>query len=55
MVLVAKGITCTDILETYTCTYIAATDKLLGVLLVGVHLEQTAHTFLLSGTGIEDI
>ena len=36
-----KGITRADILETYTCAYIATLDFLLRVLLVGVHLEQT--------------
>ncbi len=55
MVFVAKGVAGADILETYTCTDIAATDFLHRVLLVGVHLEKTRNTFLLVTARIEHI
>ena len=44
-----------NILETYTCANVAGTDYVHRILVVGVHLEQTAHTFLLTGTYIIDI
>ncbi len=46
----AQCVTGTDILEAYACAYIAAADHFLCVLLVGVHLEQTAHALFLTGT-----
>ena len=55
MVFVTEGVAGTDVLETYTCAYIAATDHLLGVLLVGVHLEETAYTLLLAGAAVEHV
>ena len=55
VILVTQGITCTDILETNTCTNITTTDYLHRVLLVRVHLEQTRDTFLLARTSIQYI
>ena len=55
LILVAEGVTRTDILEAYTCTDITGIDRLHGNLLVGVHLEQTADTLLLARTGIKDV
>ena len=55
MLLIAEGITGTDILETYTCADITSVDRLHRYLLVGVHLEQTADTLALAGTWIVDI
>ena len=55
MVFVAKRITCTDILETNTCSDITTTNHLHRVLLVRVHLEQTGDTLFLSGTSVQHI
>ena len=46
MIFVAKGVTGADIFETYASADIAAVDRFFCILLVGVHLEQTADTFL---------
>ena len=48
MVLVAEGVAGADILEAYACADVAAADDLFGVLLVGVHLEQTAYALFLA-------
>ena len=55
MLLVAEGITGTDILEAYACAYIAGSNKVHGVLVVGVHLEDTRDTLFLARTGIVNI
>ncbi len=54
-VFVAEGVACADILEAYACTDITAADDILGVLLVGVHLEEAANAFLLAGTCVEHV
>ena len=52
---VGEGITRADVLETNTCTDITGTDYLNGVLLVGVHLEDTRHAFLLTRTYVVNV
>ena len=53
MILVTEGITCADIFETYARTYVACCDNFNGVLLVGVHLEETAYALFLARTWVE--
>ncbi len=55
MVLIAESVAGADILEAHTCAYVAAANHLLSVLLVGVHLEQTAHALFLTRTGVEHV
>ncbi len=55
MVLIAERITRADILETYTCADITGIDAFHRNFLLGVHLEQTAHTLFLARTGIVNI
>ena len=55
MLLVAEGITGTDILEAYACAYIASCDEIHRVLVVGVHLEDTRDTLFLARTGVVNI
>ena len=55
MVLVAEGVAGADVLEADACADVAAADDLLGVLLVGVHLEETADALFLAGAGVEDV
>ena len=55
MLLVAEGITGTDILEAYACAYIAGSDEVHRVLVVGVHLEDTRDTLFLARTGVVNI
>ena len=55
MLLVAEGITGTDILKAYACAYIAGSDEVHGVLVVGVHLEDTRDTLFLARTGVVNI
>ena len=50
-----EGVAGADILETYACADIAAADHFLGILLVGMHLEQTRDTFLLARTAVENV
>ena len=52
MILSAEGIARADILESYTRTYIASADEINGVLVVGVHLEDTRYTLFLARTRI---
>ena len=44
-----------EILEADTRANIAAADGLLGILLVGMHLEETRDALFLAGTGVEHI
>ncbi|CUQ63500.1 Uncharacterised protein [Segatella copri] len=53
--LVTECITCTDILETYTCTDITSIDRLHWDFLLRVHLEQTADTLALARTWVVNI
>ena len=55
MVLVADGITCTQLLEAYCGTDVAGLYEVDGILLVGVHLVQTGHTLFLAGAGVEHV
>ena len=48
----AECITCTDILEAYSGTDITTADFLHRILLIGVHLEQTRDTLLLTRTAV---
>ena len=44
-----------DVLEANTCTNVTCADYVNGVLVVGVHLEQTAHAFFLARANIVDV
>ena len=53
--LVGEGVTGVNVLEADACADVACADAVNGVLVVGVHLEQTAHAFLLAGTDVVDV
>ncbi len=55
MVLVAECVAGADILESDTRADITAADGILGILLVGMHLEETRNALFLAGTGVEHI
>ncbi len=48
LVLVAQRVAGTDIFESYTGANVSRSDKIFRILLVGVHLEETGNTLLLS-------
>jgi hypothetical protein len=48
MIFITQRIARTDVFETNSGAYVAATDKFFGILFVGVHLEQTGNPFFLS-------
>ena len=55
MILVADGVSGTEILESHSRADVSGLDELNRVLVVGVHLVQTRDSLLLSGTDIIDI
>ena len=55
MCLVADGVSGTQLLEAYCRADISCFHEVNRILLVGVHLVQTRHTLLLTGTGIENV
>ena len=55
MILVADGVSCTEILESDSGADVSGLDELDRVLMVGVHLVQTRDSFLLSGADVIDI
>ena len=54
-VFIAESVTGANILEAYACADITCRDAVHGVLVVTVHLEETAHALLLPAAGIVDI
>ena len=54
-IFVAKRVTGVNVFETYACTDVTGADDFNGVLVVGVHLEQTGNTFLLARAYVVDI
>ena len=55
MSLVAECVTRADILETNTGADVTSINAIHGLLLVGVHLEQTAHALFLARASVEHI
>ena len=55
MILVADGVSCTEILESDSGADVSGLDELDRVLMVGVHLVQTRDSLLLSGADVIDI
>ena len=41
MILIANGVSSTEILESYGCANVSGLHKINGILVVGMHLEQT--------------
>ena len=52
MVFATERIARTNIFEAYSCTYIARTDVIHGVLFVGVHLEYSRYSLFFARTHI---
>ena len=55
MRLVADGVTCAEVLETYCSADVSCLYELDRVLVVGVHLIQTCYSLFLTCTGIVNI
>ena len=55
MILVADGVSRTEILESDGGADVSGLDKIDRILVVGVHLVQTRDSFLLSGADVIDI